>query len=437
MAQEIQQENYWERKKRREKERWAKVILYYLWQKYAEEKVKVEEQYSANIRALLGRDLQERKLSAKQLMEKKPGELSCYEILEHLEKLSMDKDNPLMGLLGALRKSPPEDAEVTRAAAECVEKMPAQIIAEDGAELERRRKLHMEPDKLDEKAMTHEEKLTFEMTAMRALMPPELFRELCKVMMEQGRKLDPNKDYMRINEPMQEQKKTRSEYLRDKTYHPNEDYVRAYTTEDMIRSAAAALAAYEQKDEQEFDANRANARAREMAGSRAFRQYMKSHSKMLIATAQNEGVEYTHHAIEALELDLKRRDAVLRDACGQLKSMASGKSSQFHKMVNMLSRYMEPGQERNKQERQELTMALVEFVQKDCVPGKPEYNKTCFTQSMCALRALSNEDDFARFVGNLKETGYGDLKTEMFPLDVAPKKTLDSQPPQPDLTRKP
>ena len=437
MAQEIQQENYWERKKRREKERWAKVILYYLWQKYAEEKVKVEEQYSANIRVLLGRDLRERKLSAKQLMEKKPGELSCYEILEHLEKLGMKKDSPLMGLLGALRKSPPEDAEVTQAAAECVGKMPAQIIAEDGAELERRRKLHMEPDKLDEKAMTYEEKLTFEMTAMRVLMPPELFRELCRAMKEQGRNLDPNKDYLRIAEPAQEQKKTRSEYLREKTYHPDEDYVRAYTTEDMIRSAAAALAAYEQKDEREFDANRANARAREMSGSRAFRQYMMGHAKMLIATAQNEGVEYTHHAIEALELDMKRRDAVLRDACGQLKSMASGKTPQFHKMVNMLGRYMEPGREQNKQERQELTMALVEFVQKDCVPGKPEYNKTCFTQSMCALRALSNEDDFARFVGSLKETGYGDLKTEMFPLDAAPKRSPAPQPQQTELTRNP
>lgn len=59
---------------------------------------------------------------------------------------------------------------------------------------------------------------------------------------------------------------------------------------------------------------------------------------------------------------------------------------------------MNADEEPSEQERTGLVNALAEYVFTDCMPKSREANAACFTQSMCALKALLPEQDFAQVV---------------------------------------
>lgn len=323
----------WEKKRREEKEHWAKVIAYVLMQHYASEKARIEREYPVLPLDVLDRLLRERELSAKKLLEKRDGGPSCFELLERLEKLGIG--GPFDGLLTALRQNPPEDAAVTRAVSKMVEEVPPLVVANEGREMERRRERKIEQDRLDDEGKSYEERFLLEMTVLRDVMPPNLYQELCATLQKQGRSID------------------------------------------LERKPAVP--------------------------------------------------ERSH--------DL--RAVVLSNVCEALSGAASGRTPTFHKAYRLLSRCVKLGREASPQEKSELTTALSEFVQTDCVPGNPERNQLCFEQSMRAIRALNTEEDFAKYVGKLNEAGFGGIKPEMFRLKVEPKRELSPRSPVLEWTLKP
>ncbi len=333
MAPELRQENPWERKHREEKERWAKFIAYVLMQRYAEEKARIEREYPVLPLDVLDRFLREQEISAKKLLEKQDGGASCFELLEKLEKLGLDA--PFTGLLNALRQHPPEDAAVTHAVSKMVEEAPPMVVANEGREQERRRERKIKPNKLDDTGKSYEERFQIEMTILRKLMRPELYKELCATLQKQGRIID------------------------------------------LEREPHAPEPAYD------------------------------------------------------------RRAAALSDACEALGGATSGRTPTFHKMYRLFSRCVKAGRELSAQEKSELTTALSEFVQTDCVPGSPERNQLCFEQSMRALRALNTEEDFAKYVDRLNAAGFDGLKAEMFKLEAEPKRELSPRAPVLERALKP
>ena len=319
-------ENPWEKKRREEKERWAKFIAYVLTRRYAEEKERIEREYPVLPLDVLDRLLREREISARKLLEKKDGGPSCFELLERLEKLGIG--GPFDGLLAALRQNPPEDAAVTRAVSRVVEEAPPIVVAKDGREMERRRERKVEPDKLDDEGVSYEERFRLEMTILREVMPPALYKELCTTLQKQGRSID----------------------LEKKPHAPE-----------------------------------------------------RAHGLRAVA---------------------------LSNACEAMGEASSGRTPAFHKAYRLLNRCVKLEREASPQEKSELTTALSEFVQTDCVPGNPERNQLCFEQSMRAIRALNTEEDFAKYVGKLNEAGFGGIEPEMFRLDVEPKRELSPRSPE-------
>ena len=167
---------------------------------------------------------------------------------------------------------------------------------------------------------------------------------------------------------------------------------------DVYSAAAYMLAAYEQKDAIEFDEAKADARAMELSGSRAFKAYMKGHPGNLLAAARGTAVEETHNGVAALDADLSRRDAILTNTRDSLKKLATGKTPCFHRMLNALDRFVNADTEPTQEEKAGLVNALGDYITTDGSPKSREYNKECFTQAMCSVKALLPEQDFEKVV---------------------------------------
>lgn len=333
MVLELQREDPWEKRRREERERWTKMIAYVLTQRYAEEKARIEREYPILPLDVLDRLLREREINAKKLLEGQNGEPSCFELLERLEELGASL--PLDGLLAALRQNPPEDAAVTRAVSKVVEEVPPRVVEDEHREMTRRREQKVASDRLDDTGKSYEERFRLEMSLLRTLMPPELYKELCATLQKQGRSMG----------------------LEPKAKEPE----RAQTT----------------------------------------------------------------------------RAAVLADARDALMGVSSGRTPTFHKMFKLLNRYTKADREPTAAEKSELTTALSEFVQTDCAPDSPERDQVCFMQSMRAIRALSSEEDFAKYVSRLNKAGFGDIQPEMFRLEAEPKRELLPRSPALERTLQP
>ena len=170
-----------------------------------------------------------------------------------------------------------------------------------------------------------------------------------------------------------------------------------------------------------FDPQKADARALELSGSRAFRVYMKGHPGSLIAAARNTGVDVTHDNILALESKLEHRDAVLADAKDSLRHMSSGKTKCFHQMLNALERFVNADEEPTQRQKKDLVNAMGEYILTDCAPNSRIRDGACFTQAMRSMKVLLPEQKFSKLVALANEGRDPKVKEEDFDLPVSKK----------------
>ncbi len=78
--------------------------------------------------------------------------------------------------------------------------------------------------------------------------------------------------------------------------------------------------------------------------------------------------------------------------------MATGKTPCFYRMLNALERFVNADTEPTQDEKAGLVIALGEYIMTDCSPKSREFNKECFTQAMCSVKALLPEKDFEKVV---------------------------------------
>ena len=423
------------RKKRKEEEEWyRKLIAYFMMKKYYVQQEAIQNQYSMEIGDMLltmARDLWKAGIF-RNLFVKKSGELSPLELLDQLEP---KEGSAYFTLQREMKRQPRDARKLNMALTRVVVEAPPRLIRREEEERRRREEWHRKnPHKRyelvkDERARLYEERLECEMVLLRMVMPPELYQKLCKELEKQGRQFNIEKDFLRVPDKKRElwekakqakeEEKQKAElqyqkYTEEKKTDPKEKAGKLINSDDVFTAAAYMLAAYEQKDAAVFDDKKADARAMEISGSRAFRTYMKGHPGSLMAAARNVGVEATHDGIEALSQDLDRRDAILVEARDSLKRMSSGKTECFHRMLNMLNRYVDSDVEPTEQERSGLVTALGNYITTDCAPGSREMDRACFGQAMRSVKALLSERDFDTVIEKVNEGRYPKVKAADF-----------------------
>lgn len=428
------------RKKRKEEEEWyRKLIAYFMMKKYYVQQEAIQNQYTMEIGDMLltmARDLWKAGIF-RSLFVKRNDELSPVELLDHLEP---KEGNAYFTLLREMKRQPHDARKLNMAITRVVVETPPRLIRREAEERRRREEWHRKnPHKRyelvkDERARLYEERLECEMVLLRMMMPPELYQKLCKEMEKQGRQFDMEKDFLRVPDKKKElwekakqaKEKEKQEaehryrkYTEEKKTDPKEKAGKLINSSDVFAAAAYMLAAYEQKGAATFDEKKADARAMEISGSRAFRAYMKGHPGNLMAAARNIGVEEARDGIEALSQDLDRRDAILVEARDSLKRMSTGKTECFHQMLNMLNRYVDSDVEPTEQERSSLVTALGNYITTDCAPGSREMDRACFGHAMRSVRALLSERDFGTVIEKVNEGRYPKVKATDFDLPEA------------------
>ena len=389
-------------RKKREAAWWNKVIVYYLNQMYHAEMDRQTEKYSTGllVKQMVEYFREQKMKTLQKLTEKQPGELSALELLQRMEAYQ-EEDSPFRRLMEDLRQAPDSEERLAAAVDRIVEEAPERILSRG-----RRNAVHIrkksqaeapgpEPEQDPEHAEREEKRLFYEMAFLRAVMPPQRYLELFQTLVQQGR----------IRAP--EAKTLPQEEWADLSY---DAYVAAHialpkardgdlgNTDELFSAACYMLAAYEQKDKPDFDVKKADVRAMELSGSKAFRLYVKQHPGSLIAAAQNTGLEVTGADLTELDRALLERDAVLSSVRDALRSHASGKSAAYHQMKNALDGFVAVTDEPDKQEKDALTMTLAQYVLTEGSPESPVFERKAGLLAAAALRALLPEKDFQVFL---------------------------------------
>ncbi len=419
-----------QKKKKREAElQWQKILAYYMMETYV---MKAEALAEAEMQAAYRATDQfiQRHGLLQRLFEKKGDGPSPAELLMEIGK-DEPLDSPLGELFFEMQKKPLSEGKLTHALTRVIAEEPPRMIADAQKERERRAEWEREHAKeaeaadsfelVDEEQVRYAARLDKKMAFLRTVMPPELYKEL-EQRLASG-EYTFNADQLGAQEKQQEHKRDYQSYVKEKRVEPEEKAGKLANAGDVYSAAAYVIAAYEQKDAPEFDEAKADARAMEISGSRAFKVYMKGHPGNLLAAARGTAVEDTHDGIAALDADLSRRDAILTDVRDSLKNMATGKTPCFHQMLSALDRYVNADTEPSQQEKESLVSALGTYVSKDCAPDSGELDTACFTQAMRAVKALLPEKKFAAVLDMVNEGRAPKVKAEDFDLEIASNAT--------------
>ena len=391
-----------EERKRREAEWWNKVIVYYLNQMYHREMDAQMEKYRPKLLVEhVAEFIREQKL-LRRLSEKKPGEYSALELLQKMQAFQ-EEDSPFRDLYQGIKESPDSEEKLAGALSRVVEEAPKRILGRG-----RRNAVHIRGDRRTvaeapqeerpdpEKDRQEELRLRYEMSFLRAVMPPILYQQLCRKLVEQGRIKDPEKDL--IVRPEERSGPTREEFIERHRVLPRQGEGGLENLDELYTSAAYMLAAYEQRDALEFDEKKADARAMELSGSKAFRSYINSHPGSLLAAAQNTGLEATHQTITELERTQRERDETLASVRDGMRAKASGKSAEYHQLVNSIDRFLKNPDEPTQKQKDTLSMALARYVMTEGDPKNPAYERESSLQAVRGIRALLPEREFQMFL---------------------------------------
>lgn len=393
------------KKKRREEElQWQKILAYYMMETYvtkagAQAEAEMMDAYRAASFFVTESGL------LQSLFEK--GENGVRPV-DLLAELGADEapDSPLGELWAEIRSAKRSPERVTKALTRVIVEEPPRILADAQKEKERRTEWEREHTKkieaekgaepVDTERARYEARLEKKMAFLRTVMPPHLYKELSQKLESGEYSLDAVQ--MDEKEKNKEGKRDYKGYVQQRRVEPQEKAGKLANAGNVYSAAAYMLAAYEQKDAPEFDEAKADARAMELSGSRAFKAYMKGHPGNLLAVARGTAVGETYNGVKALNADLSRRDAILTETRDSLKKMATGKTPRFHRMLNTLDRFVNEDTEPTKQERGELAMALADYICTDCAPDSRVSDSAGFQLAMCAVKAIAPEKDFAAFV---------------------------------------
>lgn len=400
----------WEKKKKREEELWKKTLAYLMYQEIVvKAQVKAEAEmhnaYSATSRFIAEYGILNR------LLEKKGNGPSPAEMLAEIGKTE-PPDSPFGELYQEMQRKPRSEMNLKKAVQRVIVEEPLRMIV--AAEKERERHTEWQRAQRENKDVAQDfelvdtehvrymQVLEKKMAFLRNIMPPELYKQLEHKIEVGEYKLDPKVLNNHEKQPEKKKEQERSNdyqnYIKQKRVDPKEKAGKLANAGDVYSAAAYMIAAHEQKDDPEFDAEKADARAMELSGSRAFKSYMKGHPGNLVAAARGTALEETSNGVAALDADLSRRDKILTDTRDNLKKMIGGKSESFRKMLNALDRFVNEDTEPSKEETANLLNAIGTYITTDCSPKSREYNKECFTQAMCSAKALLPEKDFEKVV---------------------------------------
>ena len=445
----------WEREKKRKEELlWQKILMYYMYQEYvAKPQLQAEAEMRNADLAMRGFIIKRGLLN--RLLQRVGNEPSPAELLMQFAQYEAP-DSPLGELAREMRKNPPSEEKVAKAIERVVVEEPTRMVEAAAKEKERRtewQRAHAKEIKnagdfeiVDPERVRYEQLLEMKMKFLRVVMPPELYKELAHKLETGEYTISP--EQLKEQEKQQEEqkkqqvKKDYETYTKEKRVEPKEKAGKLANAGDVYSAAAYMIAAYEQKDNPEFDEKKADARAMELSGSRAFKAYMKGHPGNLLAAARGTAIKETSEGVTALDADLSRRDAVLSKTRDSLKKMATGKTACFHKMLNALDHFVNEDTEPSKDEKNSLVSALGEYIAKDGSPKSREYDKECFTQAMCSVKALLPDKDFEKVVEHVNEGRDPKVKSADFDLEPAGPELVPDDPtpelePEPVLTLKP
>ena len=382
-----------------------KLTVYYLNEMYHEEKEREEEKYRREPFIIsMAQYIKERQLIHK-LYEKQAGQLSAVEILEKMDKFQ-EEDSPFRALLKDIKEHPQEEEKITRSLSRCVEEAPVQILNRTRRANAMRKKRsakrpeeqRAEAEEQQRQARREEERMRYEMTFLRCVMPPELYKQLCDQLAKEGRMVDPAKDFLLVPERPEKSGATYEEYVARHMVSPRDREGQLGNLDEICTAAAYMLAAHEQKGSADFDEKEADLRAMELSGSKAFRAYMKSHPGSLLAAARNTGIEATHRELTALDLSLTKRDGVLASVRDAMRRNASGNTADYHKLMNALDRFVSSAEAPPEQVRNELSLKLAQYVMTEGNPANLNYKKENCDMAARALKALLPKKDFEAFL---------------------------------------
>ena len=409
-----------EKKRKKEREAWWKKILaYYMLQQIAQEQKRAEmlQTYALNHLLVTTEEIVVKKDLLARLFRKEPGRMSALEILEKMMP-GEKADSPFRALYGKICRQPMSEAETEKAIAEVIEQAPPMILEDARQERERaqsfqerqaeeRRRREQEqplarPEmvKEDREGLRYEEQLRLKMAFLKQLMPQQIFNELVQGLAREGQQVDVNRLDLADELPAHlsyegyiAQKQTLLQMHNGKFVHADNVYT----------SAAYMLAAYEQKDAPHFDAARADERAREIFGSKAFRVYLDSHPGSLVAASQNMFIDITHEGIVNLNAELEARDRTLAAVGRNMRKDASGQTAAYNRAMNKLDRFVKSPVEPSEEEKKGLISALGEVVLKDCAPGSAVASENAMQDAMCALKALVPPESFRKLLDKVNE----------------------------------
>ena len=394
--------------KRRKKAReqwWKRILAYYMMEKMVEERKKEEilRNYAIYHTAIV---IEEGMMSL--LFFKEPGRMSPMELLEKIEE-GESEDSPFRELINKIRKQPMSEEETEEAIAEVVEKAPPMILEEAKAERDRQETIQRQEEERkarepearpvlrepDPEAIRYNRQLRLKLAFLKKLMPAILFNELCQGLAREGHVINVNA--LDIQDPIQP-RATYESYIAEKQTQLQAHNSRFVNADNVYTSAAYMLAAYEQKDSPRFNAAQADARARELFGSKAFRVYLDSHPGSLVAASQNAFLDITHEGVMKLEEELTHRDRILGTVSRNLRRNASGQTANYHRMLNKMERFVKSQIEPSDADKKNLVSAIGEYVLKDCAPGSQVGDEEAMMDALCAAQVLLPEDSFAKLL---------------------------------------
>lgn len=398
----------WERKKKREAEQqWKRILAYYMMQTYVTKAEFQAEWEMRNAYETTSLFLEKHSLLHNVLenIKKNP---SFMPLLAEVAG-SEPQDSPLGSLLHELQNKNPSEEKLGRALSRVIEEEPPRMLEEARRERERRSRWEREHfnafkaadgfELVDEEKIRYEQLLEKKKQLYSVLMPPELYRELEHKLATGEYRI--SAEQLSALDAQPTAKRDYKSYMAEKRVEPKENEGKLANSGDVYSAAAYMLAAWEQKDAPEFDEAKADARAMELSGSRAFRVYMKGHPGSLLAAARGVAVEQTHDGVSALDADLSRRDAILTDARDSLKKLPTVKTKCFDDMMNALDDFVNADTEPPQKVKSNLVEALGAYITTDCGEKSRTYHPGAFLQAMRAVKAVLPEKDFVKVVDHV------------------------------------
>ena len=260
---------YWRRKKREEEERWKKLFMYYMLEREKMRKEgrlqELDDPFSYGYFAASGRG----GVSALGfLLRIQPDGTSLADRVKRIGELE-DEDSPFRRLWEKLSEDPASEQEVQQALERVIQDEPPRMLADAQRERERRfefKRVHREKERLPEdlEAVRYDRRVEDKLSFLRLVMPKELFEELTNSLQREGRFLD-NDGPKAEKEPEPRPAVSYQQYVESKSIDPkvaiDEKSARLANSGDVYTAAAYVLAAWEQKDAEVFDPQKADARA--------------------------------------------------------------------------------------------------------------------------------------------------------------------------------